>query len=303
MKNCRGCSGNVNQTNNNPYLKTNISEEIVEKTLKHPCYSPDAHNYARIHLPIAPLCNIQCKFCNRKYDCQNESRPGVTSNLLTPLQALKTFEYYYNNVENLSVMGIAGPGDALANVDRTFKTIDLIKEKYPEITVCLSTNGLMLPKYAIALRDIGVTHLTVTINAVDAHIGQQIYAHIDYERERIKGLKGAQILLDNQLKGLEMIKDMDMMCKVNIVAVKGINLDHIKQIVQKVKNLGVTYTNIMPLIPVSGTIFENHEVLTNAELNELRNECSEILPQMRHCRQCRADAVGKLSDTQTKIAI
>jgi len=94
-----------------------------------------------------------------------------------------------------------------------------------------------------------------------------------------------------------------MMCKVNIVAVKGINLDHIKQIVQKVKNLGVTYTNIMPLIPVSGTIFENHEVLTNAELNELRNECSEILPQMRHCRQCRADAVGKLSDTQTKIAI
>jgi nitrogenase cofactor biosynthesis protein NifB len=303
MKNCRGCSGDLKQTNNNPYLKTNISEEIVEKTLKHPCYSPDAHNYARIHLPIAPLCNIQCKFCNRKFDCQNESRPGVTSNLLTPAQALRIFEYYYNNVENLSVMGIAGPGDALANVDKTFKTIELIKEKYPEITVCLSTNGLMLSKYAMALRDIGVSHLTVTVNAVDAYIGEQIYAHIDYEGERITGLKGAQILLDNQLKGLGMIKDMNMMCKVNIVAIKDVNLAHIKQIVEKVKSLGVTYTNIMPLIPVEGTAFEKHEVLKNVELNELRDECSEILPQMRHCRQCRADAVGKLSDTQTKIAI
>lgn len=302
MKNCRGCSGEMQQTPN-PYLKLNISKEVVEKTLKHPCYNPNAHDYARIHLPIAPLCNIQCKFCNRKFDCQNESRPGVTSNLLKPAEALNVFEYYYNNVENLSVMGIAGPGDALANVDNTFKTIELIKAKYPEITVCLSTNGLMLPKYAVNLRDLGVSHLTVTINAVDAHIGEQIYAHVDYEGERIKGLKGAQILLNNQLQGLEMIKEMDMMCKVNIVAVKDINLTHIKEIVEKVKSLGVTYTNIMSLIPVKDTAFENHEVLTSTQLADLRNDCGKILPQMRHCRQCRADAVGKLSDNQSKIAI
>lgn len=302
MKNCRGCSGEMQQTPN-PYLKLNISKEVVEKTLKHPCYNPNAHDYARIHLPIAPLCNIQCKFCNRKFDCQNESRPGVTSNLLKPAEALNVFEYYYNNVENLSVMGIAGPGDALANVDNTFKTIELIKAKYPEITVCLSTNGLMLPKYAANLRDLGVSHLTVTINAVDAHIGEQIYAHVDYEGERIKGLKGAQILLNNQLQGLEMIKEMDMMCKVNIVAVKDVNLTHIKEIVEKVKSLGVTYTNIMSLIPVKDTAFENHEVLTSTQLADLRNDCGKILPQMRHCRQCRADAVGKLSDNQSKIAI
>lgn len=302
MKNCRGCSGEMQQTSN-PYLKLNISKEIVEKTLKHPCYNPNAHDYARIHLPIAPLCNIQCKFCNRKFDCQNESRPGVTSNLLKPAEALNVFEYYYNNVENLSVMGIAGPGDALANVDSTFKTIELIKAKYPEITVCLSTNGLMLPKYAANLRDLGVSHLTVTINAVDPHIGEQIYAHVDYEGERIKGYKGAQILLNNQLQGLEMIKDMDMMCKVNIVAIKDVNLTHIKEIVEKVKSLGVTYTNIMSLIPVKDTVFENHEVLTSTQLADLRNDCGKILPQMRHCRQCRADAVGRLSDNQSKIAI
>jgi len=38
---------------------------------------------------VAPACNIQCNYCNRKYDCANESRPGVVSEKLTPEQAAK----------------------------------------------------------------------------------------------------------------------------------------------------------------------------------------------------------------------
>ena len=54
----------------------------------HPCYSKDAHHkFARIHLPVAPACNIQCNYCNRKYDCSNESRPGVVSEVLSPEEA------------------------------------------------------------------------------------------------------------------------------------------------------------------------------------------------------------------------
>jgi uncharacterized Zn-finger protein len=61
----------------------------------HPCFSKEAHKkYGRVHLPVAPRCNIQCNFCNRKYDCINESRPGVTSTVLTPPQALA----YLDNV-------------------------------------------------------------------------------------------------------------------------------------------------------------------------------------------------------------
>lgn len=42
------------------------------------------HKNGRIHLPIAPHCNIRCAYCDRKHDCANESRPGVTSRLLIP---------------------------------------------------------------------------------------------------------------------------------------------------------------------------------------------------------------------------
>ena len=60
-----------------------LPDHIREKVQNHPCYSEDAHHYfARMHVAVAPACNIQCHYCNRKYDCANESRPGVVSELL-----------------------------------------------------------------------------------------------------------------------------------------------------------------------------------------------------------------------------
>jgi len=60
-------------------------EKLQERIAKHPCYNEEAHHhYARMHVAVAPACNIQCNYCNRKYDCANESRPGVVSELPFP---------------------------------------------------------------------------------------------------------------------------------------------------------------------------------------------------------------------------
>ena len=67
-----------------------LSPEVWEKVKDHPCYSEEAHHYfARMHVAVAPACNIQCNYCNRKYDCANESRPGVVSERLTPEQGAR----------------------------------------------------------------------------------------------------------------------------------------------------------------------------------------------------------------------
>ncbi|MCD8477393.1 MAG: hypothetical protein LRY68_05340 [Sulfurospirillum sp.] len=76
-----------------------LHASILQKINNHPCYSQNAHqHYARIHVAVAPACNIQCNYCNRKYDCSNESRPGVTSYKLSPEEAVKkslTCRWYY----------------------------------------------------------------------------------------------------------------------------------------------------------------------------------------------------------------
>ena len=87
---------------------------------RHPCFNEDSkHRYGRIHLPVAPKCNIKCNYCDRKYDCVNESRPGVASAILTPTQALRYLERVREKLPNLAVVGIAGPGDPLANPAET----------------------------------------------------------------------------------------------------------------------------------------------------------------------------------------
>ncbi len=121
-----GCNSKCNSKM--PVFNDYISKKVTEKTKKHPCYSSDAKDYARMHLPVAPRCNTQCNYCNRKYDCQNESRPGVTSEILSPLQALERFKEAKAKVDKLTVVGIAGPGDAMANFQETKETIQMIKK-------------------------------------------------------------------------------------------------------------------------------------------------------------------------------
>ena len=100
---------------------TQLDERMMERIAKHPCYSEEAHHhYARMHVAVAPACNIQCNYCNRKYDCANESRPGVVSELLTPEEAAHKVLVIAGKIPQMTVLGIAGPGDPLANPEKTF---------------------------------------------------------------------------------------------------------------------------------------------------------------------------------------
>ena len=42
-------------------------ENTTELNKVHPCFDKEAKlKYARIHIPVAPKCNVQCGYCNRK---------------------------------------------------------------------------------------------------------------------------------------------------------------------------------------------------------------------------------------------
>lgn len=277
-----------------------LTEELKEKTLKHPCYSFDAHQkYARMHLPVAPACNISCNYCNRRFDCVNESRPGVTSEILTPEMARDKFLAVKKDFPQLSVVGIAGPGDALANWNDVKKTIQLIQKEDQDMVFCLSTNGLMLPHYAPEIVCLGIKHVTVTVNSLDTAIGAQIYKHIVYEGKYYTGEPASEILIKNQLEGIKYLAGNGILVKVNIVMINDVNASHIFEVVKKVKRLGAFMTNIMPLIPAPGSAFENHPQTSMKDIHTVRNLCGKEIDQMVHCQQCRADAIGLLKDDQS----
>jgi nitrogen fixation protein NifB len=260
----------------------------------HPCFGGDHSKAGRIHLPVAPGCNIKCGFCERKFDCANESRPGVTSKVLTPEQAVARVHLVQRHMERqggaqLKVVGIAGPGDPLAN-PRTFETFALVREAFPEMTLCLSTNGLRLPEMLETILDSDVHSLTVTINALTPETGARVTEWITVDGRRLVGIDAAAILLSQQFKGLEMAAKAGLLVKINHVYIPGVNDHETLDLAVKVRNLGASMMNIMPVIPVG--LFKGVERPSDAVMEMVRNQAELILSQARHCKQCRADAAG-----------
>ena len=261
----------------------------------HPCFNFDAkHKYGRIHLPVAPKCNIKCNFCNRKYDCVNESRPGVTSRVLSPDQAFLYLEEALKIVPNISVVGIAGPGDSFANTEETIKTIELVREKYPNMLLCVATNALNIEPYFDKLSELEVTHVSVSISAVDPDIGSKIYSWIRHNKRVKRGRDGVSLLIEKQQNAIVELKKRGIIVKINTIIIPGINDEHIPSIAKRVAELGADILNCMPLYPVHDTPFSHIEEPSKKFVSMLSKRAEEFIPQMRHCVRCRADAVGIL---------
>jgi nitrogen fixation protein NifB len=271
-------------------------------TLAHPCFDEEAkHTNARVHLAVAPKCNIQCNYCNRKYDCVNESRPGVTSSILTPGQAAGYLRELDTRLDNLAVVGIAGPGDPFANPEETLETMRRVKADFPEKIFCLSTNGLDLEPYIDEIAELGVSHVTLTINAVDPLVTAKIYKWVRFDKHVYRGEEGARLLLQRQLACIPLLKAKDITVKINSIIIPGINEDHIEEVARVCASLGADVINCIPLIPTAETPFAEVEKPDTKLIFRVRTLASEHLKLMSHCARCRADAAGLLGQDLTEV--
>ena len=207
----------------------------------HPCFDAEArHRFGRIHLPVAPRCNIQCNFCNRKFDCINESRPGVTSVVLTPHQALAYLTDMVAQRPEIAVVGLAGPGDPFANPIETMETLRLVHAKFPQMLLCVATNGLGIGPHIDELAQLKVSHVTITMTALDPRIGAEIYAWIRDGKRPLRGEAGAALLLERQLDAIHRLKALGIVVKVNSILIPGVNDEHLPEIAKAVSHFGKT---------------------------------------------------------------
>ncbi|HEX9859880.1 MAG TPA: nitrogenase cofactor biosynthesis protein NifB [Nitrospirota bacterium] len=277
-----------------------------DRLAKHPCFSKQAHHkYGRVHMPVAPACNIQCRYCTRKFDCANESRPGVTSRVLTPSEAMERVRAVAGRDGRVTVVGVAGPGDPLANRG-TYELMGMVQREFPELTMCISTNGLLLVDRLDELVGLGLDTLTVTINSVYPDTAERLYSWVRYKGKVARGPEAVRLLLKNQWLGLRAAVNAGLAVKVNSVMVPGINDAEIEQVAELAGGLGATTLNIIPLIP--NAEFAGMDAPKADELAGLRLRCGLYIPVMSHCRQCRADAAGLLGDdkdmeTETLMAL
>ena len=256
----------------------------------HPCFGGVNSNKGRIHLPVSPSCNIACRFCHRVIS-DSEERPGVTAQVVSPQEAPDVVRRALSLCPEISVVGIAGPGDTLAS-DFAFDTFALIGREFPQLLKCMSTNGLLLSERSDEVVAAGVDSLTVTVNAVDPSIEAALNKWVIYHGRRLEGEEAASILIENQLAGIRKVTSSGVTVKVNTVLVPGVNSDHIEAVAREVAQAGAAIYNIIPLIPqyeLSG-----YPAPTCMEIERSRAAAAPYIDVFRHCQHCRADAAGLL---------
>lgn len=258
----------------------------------HPCFAQGKpNNRGRIHLPVSPGCNIECKFCQRSHTDENRERhiPGHSGEIITPEEAIDVVRRSLELCPDITVVGIAGPGDTLAT-PYALQTFRLIKKEFPQLIKCMSTNGLLLPDKADEIIETGIDSLTVTVNAVDPDIEAKLNSGIWYRGQYYPGREGAEILIKNQLEGIKKVADAGITVKVNTVLVPEINIDHVTEVARTVSERGAKIYNIIPLIP-------QHELAwcsapDCAQIDGTRQKAEKYINVFRHCQHCRADAIG-----------
>ncbi len=262
---------------------------------QHPCFFSESRGrFGRIHLPVAAECNIQCAYCRRDSDCLHENRPGVSSEVISPQAAALRVKTALQRMPQISVAGIAGPGDPFCKPEVTLQTFELLRRNHPDLPLCVSSNGLNLTGSIPALKELGVRFVTVTVNTVDPGIGAMLCRRICLDGNGAEGRPAAAILIDRQLEALVALKAAGIIVKVNAVVIAGVNDDHMLFLAKQMGRLGVDLMNLIPLIPVTGTELAGHRPPKAASLKILRDKASEWVPQMQHCKRCRSDAMGLL---------
>lgn len=271
-------------------LQQLADEERFGHLLKrHPCFNGEANvQYGRVHLPVCPACNIQCRFCKRGFN-KWEQRPGVSRALLTPEAAVDLVAKALELCPELTVAGIAGPGDTLAT-NHALEVFEQVHRRFTRLMNCLSTNGLLLEEKAEWIAAAGVKTVTVTVNAVDPEVLQKIVSHVQYYNQYLTGVYAARFLIAAQLAGIRKITSLGVVVKVNTVLIPGVNDRHIGHVAEVTADCGASLLNIIPLIPRHE--FADFLPPDCRQLGSAREAAEKFLPVFRHCQHCRADACG-----------
>ena len=182
-------------------------------------------NYMR--LSVTDKCNLRCRYCMPAEGvCVKEHKDMLTEDeMITAVEAAAAL-----GVRKLRITG----GEPLVkknivSICRRAAAVEGIKE------VCLTTNGLMLPKLAKDLKDAGVKRINLSLDTLDP----EKYAYIT----RIGSL-------DDFMAGLHAAFDAGFeKVKINAVLIGGFNDDEIVPLAELTKQFPVDmrFIEMMPM--------------------------------------------------------
>jgi len=129
-----------------------------------------------------------------------------------------------------------------------------IRELDSQIDIAMTTNGILLEKYALQLKEVGLSRVTVSLDALENDIFQS--------------LSDTTNSVEEILQGIESCKQIELPVKVNSVIQKGVNESQIIPIIQHFNQTSTT-PRFIEYMDVGNTNSWNYDSVISGE--EMRN--------------------------------
>ena len=181
-----------------------------------------------MRISVTELCNLRCRYCIPENGiCKKSHEEMLTEDeIITAVQAAASL-----GVTKLRFTG----GEPLVkknivSICKRAATVPGIRE------VCLTTNGTLLPSFAVPLKNAGVSRLNISLDTLDA----EKFRYISRVGELSDALEGIRAALD---AGFEKIK-------INAVLIGGFNDDEIPALAELTRRypLDVRFIELMPMV-------------------------------------------------------
>ncbi|WFS61741.1 radical SAM protein [Pseudodesulfovibrio thermohalotolerans] len=258
-----------------------MSKSNVEKYASHPCFGMAARKtVGRLHLPVAPRANARARFSD-----------GAFGRAVSPEEALARLDRVIEDGVSVSVVGITGPGDPLAVPEPTLRTLRMVREKYPDMTLCLTTLGLSGAECAGELAGMGVSHVTVLVDAVEADVAEKLYAWIRPSTRTLPLKEAAGLLVEGQARAVSAFKEAGLTVKINTTVYPGLNAGHVERIAEVMSGLGADVMALTPFCPKEGA-GEGLAAAGDELLAEVRDRAARHIDIVSVFDECGAGLVG-----------
>jgi len=213
-----------------------------------------------LRISVIDRCNFRCQYCMPAELFGPDFAFLPKSELLTYEEIERLARIFVNlGVEKIRLTG----GEPLLR-----KELPLLVKKLSSIEelkdIALTTNGVLLPKYAQELKDAGLKRVNISLDSLNDELFGQI-----------NGRKvGTQPVLD----GIKAAKKAGLGIKINMVVKKGLNDTEIIPMAEFCKDNGyqLRYIEYMDVGSTNG--WKMDEVVTKKEIFQLLNEHFSLEP-------------------------
>lgn len=240
------------------------------------CRCPGAtRSGTSLPLPLAGRVNALCRY----------AAPAHAGPLVEPAQAVEYVRRAKDSLGEITAVSITGPGEPMAQPDRTLQALIALREAFPELALRLSSNGLGLAEHAETLARLNVGLVTLRAHAASVEALSRLFAWIRPGVRTLPMDLAAGELLAAQILAVQALHRQGLKVKLHSLLVPGVNETELGPLARIMAEAGASCMHVHPFAPFAGAP-EDARPPTPEELGKTRSEAGRHLEQIDACRAC-----------------